>query len=235
MPTTACRLSISGSVPSRLALPWRRRTPPRSPSPPATGSMPLSAVTWSSWRRRWSATRPTTRPKSCRCCGTRTPRGPVAQPVFGIVRPGRRRIARRSRLHHPLEVRRRHAGGLSDGQGRPPRAVRRRRHRGDQRRHGRRDRCLPAPGPPRTRHRRGQQDRPPDGRATATRRRPAAVRRDADPRVHRGQPRPGAELGAEQSRRAAFGLVSGQARHDERPHASPGDSPRKRAPPRTSG
>ena len=90
-----------------------------------------------------------------------------------------------------------------------------------QRGHGGRDRRVPAPGPPRARHRGRHQDRPADGGAAAARRRPAAVRRDADPGVHGGQPGPGAHLGAGPPGRAAHRLVAGPAGDDERPDLRP--------------
>ncbi len=130
-------------------------------------------------------------------------RGDHAQPVLGFFRPRCSRSFGRSAVHHALDVRRRPAPPPSGGAHRSAGVVRRRRRPDHQRRNCGRDRCLPASGTPRVGHRRRHQDRQADGGAAAAGRRPAAVRRDAHPRVHRRQPGPPADLGGGAPRRAA--------------------------------
>ena len=106
------------------------------------------------------------------------------------------RAAGRPPVHRALEERRRAARTPPGGDHRPGRAVRRRRQPRHQRRHRGRHRRRAAPGAPRARQRRRQRHRPPHGRAAAARRRPAPVRRAADPAVLGGRARPDPGLGA---------------------------------------
>ena len=86
-------------------------------------------------------------------------------------------------------------------QGRPRRAVRRRRRRADLGRGGRRDRPVPAPGAPRPRHGGRQRGGPPHRRAAAPGGRPGAVHPPAGARAarsatHRARPAPGRWTGS---------------------------------------
>ena len=158
------------------------------------------------------------------------------------VRARRGRPARRPAVHRALEERRRAAGTPPGGGHRPGRAVRRRREPRHERRHGRRHRRGPAPGPPRARQRRRQRHRAPHGRATAARRRPAPVRRAADPAVLGGRPGPDAGLGAGEPARRALGRrprpprpdvgpqLRAPVRRRDRHHPAPLAHPAARAP-----
>ena len=111
------------------------------------------------------------------------------------------------------ELRARHPAGDH----RPGRALRRRRQPRHQCRHRSRHRRRAAPGAPRARQYRRQRHRPPHGRAAAARRRPAPVRRAADPAVLGGRARPDPGLGAGEPERRALGRRPGPPRPDVGP------------------
>ncbi|CAA9286331.1 MAG: Transcriptional regulator, AraC family, partial [uncultured Friedmanniella sp.] len=143
------------------------------------------------------------------------------QPVLRLLRAGRGGAAGRPGLHHALAPRRRPRTRPPARPDRPAGPLRRRRQHHHQCGHRGEHRRVPARGPARAGDGRGHQDRPADGGAAPARRRSAAVRRDADPGVHRRQPLPAARLGAGPPRRAAHRQHPGPPGHHERPHVRP--------------
>ena len=129
--------------------------------------------------------------------GARGPRGGRARglPVHGRVRTGRGRPAGRATRDHALGAHRGAGRPLSQGGGRPGRALRRQRQRAHLRGQGRRDGPVPAPGPPRPRLVDRQRRRPPPGRATAPGRWPGPVRHHPGARPGRPPARRTAPLG----------------------------------------